>query len=935
MVVDRKFRGMSYVDFPPEYCLVDIETTGRDFYHDEIIEIGAIKYSCGQAMEQFQTLVQPSIRDGVFVSEFIENLTGITNEMLSDAPLPCVAIKNFEEFLGGSVIVGYNVSFDVNFLYDCYMKHLQRPLTNNFIDVLRIAKRLCTDLPRRDLDSVMNHFGLKVDNRHRTIGDCLAAELVYERLQKEALSHCETLQDFGKTFKMYANRQPKQLMNDVLEEWKQELYSCPSVYKAFKFLDKLNLKKNQLTEFADYLGIDLYKYADKTEITHRLVYATVGEKLKDDPVRKRNIEKYKRNTANNGVTFILSFADKETNTEKIEGNVAMSVCEKCGMEFEGSGVYCSFCQWHMKWSEQLLNSPDLASRRKRSHDVKILSLNPEVPEATFLGSKPKNSECPTYHTTLADCTCVDFIRGGGARPCKHIFRLAEELGLFQNEYFLSGEYDYTMKNPSYVPGERKIPQDGVYSCDFVWRTRWAHEVLYSIELTSRRKFSHSVKILSVNQEKTEAICQDPDDTKTYVTTLTSCTCDDYSFGFGIRPCKHIFRLAEELNLFQCEYDVLNYGNDVRLDFSQLDDSKASKTRRRLIFNEWKELLYGFNTVEDGVEFIMSLKLTIPQLKEFSHFEKIQVVFSGRKKSEIIDAIVEHTTGHSHRQLLRWLAEQIYKYNDLEECKEFLTGLNLTISQIIEFAEFKQIKLLGSNEKELIESLVAQTVGKKAINGGNVIVINFDVDADRLKLKELCEMGKLLQADEGTGTKEADVAEVQNTQEEMIENPPVISPVLSDTAESLLVAEDPIKEKSSVPSIFLKLLKYVCGCVSGFFALVLLAGAFAYGMQTREWLCFPAAFAIAGFLTANTAKRNALGGSAFKWWLYGAIVPVVSWIDVVESCSQNKVKGFMKGILYSLLGILAFLVVFAQFLPAVPKQAIGKEIQIERLHSIYR
>ncbi|MBQ3397309.1 MAG: SWIM zinc finger family protein, partial [Synergistaceae bacterium] len=590
------------------------------------------------------------------------------------------------------------------------------------------------------------------------------------------------------------------------------------------------------------------------------------------------------------------------------------VCEKCGKDFEGNGVYCNFCQWHMRWSEELLNSPDLASRRKRSHDVKILSLNPEVPEAEFLGSKPKNAERPTYHTTLTECTCVDFVRGGGARPCKHMLRLAEELGLFQNEYFLSGEHDYTMDNPSYVAGEKKNLGDGVYSCDFIWRTRWASEVLYSMELTSRRKFSHSVGILSIDKEKMEAVCQDPDDTRTYITTLTNCTCEDYSLGFGIRPCRHIFRLAEELNLFQCEHDVFaDYGKDIRLDFSQLDDSKASKTKKRLIFNVWKELLYGFNSAEDGVEFIKSLKLTVQQLKEFSQFEKILVVFGGRKKSEIIDAIVDRTTGHSHRQLLRWLADQIYKYNDLEECKEFLTGLNLTTSQITEFAEFKQIELSGNNEKELIESLVAQTVGKKAINDGNVIVINFDVNADRLKLKEICEREKLSHADEETGTKEADISEVQNTQEEISKIPPVASPILTETADEILT-----EKKTAVASMFLKLLKYACCGASGFFALVLLAGAFAYGMQSREWLCFPVAFAIAGFLTANTARRNALDGSAFKWWLYGAIMPVVSWIDVVMSCSQNKVKGFMKGVLYSLLGILAFLIVFVQFLPAVPK-----------------
>ena len=60
-------------------------------------------------------------------------------------------------------IVNYNVSFDVNFLYDDYIKHLQRPLTNNFVDILRLSRRLCYDLPSCDLDSMLDHFNLKTD----------------------------------------------------------------------------------------------------------------------------------------------------------------------------------------------------------------------------------------------------------------------------------------------------------------------------------------------------------------------------------------------------------------------------------------------------------------------------------------------------------------------------------------------------------------------------------------------------------------------------------------------------------------------------------------------------------------------------------------------------------------------------------------------------
>ena len=118
-----------------------------------------------------------------------------------------------------------------------------------------------------------------------------------------------------------------------------------------------------------------------------------------------------------------------------------------------------------------------------------------------------------------------------------------------------------------------------------------------------------------------------------------------------------------------------------------------------------------------------------------------------------------------------------------------------------------------------------------------------------------------------------------------------------------------------PGILTKLLKYALCCFFGFWAIVFILLA-VKGDKTA--LCFPVAFAIAGLLTASTARRNALEGSAFSWWLYGALVPVASWVDVVMACSQNRTKGFVRGVIYSLLGIAAFLIVFVQFLPAVPK-----------------
>lgn len=80
--VVRKGKGKSVIDFPSTYTVLDIETTGLDPRYCEIIEISAMKYSSGQNIGTFSTLVKPSEP----IDEYITSLTGITNDMLKSAP---------------------------------------------------------------------------------------------------------------------------------------------------------------------------------------------------------------------------------------------------------------------------------------------------------------------------------------------------------------------------------------------------------------------------------------------------------------------------------------------------------------------------------------------------------------------------------------------------------------------------------------------------------------------------------------------------------------------------------------------------------------------------------------------------------------------------------------------------------------------------------
>lgn len=192
----REYKGKSFISFPADYCMVDIETTGYSPVWDKIIEIGAIRYVDGQPTERFQTLVQPPMsyyedddgnEIGEYVDDFIVELTGITNEMLASAPSTKDAVSAFADFLGDSVIVGYNVNFDINFLYDRYMDYLGMPLKNDFIDVMRIAKKLHPEMNHHRLRDMVEHYGLIHEQEHRSISDCEATQQCYEKLREEAV----------------------------------------------------------------------------------------------------------------------------------------------------------------------------------------------------------------------------------------------------------------------------------------------------------------------------------------------------------------------------------------------------------------------------------------------------------------------------------------------------------------------------------------------------------------------------------------------------------------------------------------------------------------------------------------------------------------------------------------------------------------------------
>ena len=177
----KRKKGKSRIAFPEDYCVVDIETTGLDPAESEIIEIAAVRYRGCKKTAVFSTLIKPDNH----ISSFITELTGINDGMVQDAPDISQAIMDFYEFAGDDMLMGYNVNFDINFLYDNLLRCHGITFDNDFVDVLRFARKVLPLLPDRRQTTVANHYGISVTGAHRAEKDCEICNACYFRLRDE------------------------------------------------------------------------------------------------------------------------------------------------------------------------------------------------------------------------------------------------------------------------------------------------------------------------------------------------------------------------------------------------------------------------------------------------------------------------------------------------------------------------------------------------------------------------------------------------------------------------------------------------------------------------------------------------------------------------------------------------------------------------------
>lgn len=159
------------------YAIIDIETTGAVTTQDRITEVAIFIHDGKKVINEFNSLINPERS----IPPFISNLTGITNEMVANAPTFAEVAKEIAEITEGCVFVAHNVNFDYPFIKKEF-NHLGYNYQRKTLCTVRLSRKLIPGMPSYSLGNLCESLGIKLEQRHRAIGDAAATVKLFERL---------------------------------------------------------------------------------------------------------------------------------------------------------------------------------------------------------------------------------------------------------------------------------------------------------------------------------------------------------------------------------------------------------------------------------------------------------------------------------------------------------------------------------------------------------------------------------------------------------------------------------------------------------------------------------------------------------------------------------------------------------------------------------
>ncbi len=167
------------------YSIVDIETTGGSPKNERITEIAIYIFDGKNITGEYSTLINPERN----IPHFITRLTGITNEIVSEAPMFYHVAKDIVEITEGKIFVAHNAKFDYSFIKQEF-KNLGYNFNRDLLDTVTLSRRLIPGHKSYSLGNICKNLNIEINGRHRAAGDALATVELFRKLLKAEKLSC-------------------------------------------------------------------------------------------------------------------------------------------------------------------------------------------------------------------------------------------------------------------------------------------------------------------------------------------------------------------------------------------------------------------------------------------------------------------------------------------------------------------------------------------------------------------------------------------------------------------------------------------------------------------------------------------------------------------------------------------------------------------------
>lgn len=258
------------------YVVFDVETTGLSAVYDTIIELAGVKIHRGEIVDRFESFANPHQP----LSQTTIDLTGITDDMVKDAPEVDDVLKQFYEWSKDDILVAHNASFDIGFLNQGYQKIGYENVKNPVIDTLELARFLFPELKNHRLDTLCKHLDIELVNHHRAIYDAEATgyllwKFIQDLLEKGIDNHNQLNNHIGEGNAYQRSRPHHCTLLAQTKEGLKNIYKIVSHAHVDYFYRVPRVPRSLLQKMRE--GILVGSACDKGEVFETMMQKSIEE----------------------------------------------------------------------------------------------------------------------------------------------------------------------------------------------------------------------------------------------------------------------------------------------------------------------------------------------------------------------------------------------------------------------------------------------------------------------------------------------------------------------------------------------------------------------------------------------------------------------------------------------------------------------------------